>query len=82
MGLTETGRIGRIVVHPTNPDIVYVCAAGRLTGPQQERGVFKTTDGGRNLAARRCSSIPTPAAPASRWTPPTRTRCSPARGKW
>src|ERR1017187_9906943 len=46
MGLTETGRIGRIIVHPTNPDIVYVCAAGRLTGPQQERGVFKTTDGG------------------------------------
>ena len=47
MGLPETGRIGRIVVHPTNPDIVYVCAAGRLTGPQQERGVFKTTDGGK-----------------------------------
>jgi len=47
MGLAETGRIGRIVIHPTNPDIVYVCAAGRLTGPQQERGVFKTTDGGK-----------------------------------
>src|SRR6476661_5548235 len=46
MGLTETGRIGRIIVHPTNPDIVYVCAAGRLTGPQQERGVFRTMDGG------------------------------------
>src|SRR3954454_1994062 len=47
MGLDETGRIGRIIVHPTNPDIVYVCAAGRLTGPQQERGVFKTADGGK-----------------------------------
>jgi hypothetical protein len=47
MGLDETGRIGRIVIHPSNPDIVYVCAAGRLTGPQQERGVFKTTDGGK-----------------------------------
>ena len=47
MGLDETGRIGRIVIHPTNPDIVYVCAAGRLTGPQQERGVYKTTDGGK-----------------------------------
>jgi len=47
MGLRETGRIGRIITHPTNPDILYVCAAGRLTGPQQERGVFKTTDGGR-----------------------------------
>jgi photosystem II stability/assembly factor-like uncharacterized protein len=47
MGLAETGRIGRIVVHPTNPDIVYVCALGRATGPQQDRGVFKTADGGR-----------------------------------
>jgi photosystem II stability/assembly factor-like uncharacterized protein len=47
MGLDETGRIGRIIIHPTNPDIVYVCAAGRLTGPQQERGVFKTIDGGK-----------------------------------
>ena len=46
MGLPETGRIGRIVVHPTNPNIVFVCAIGRVTGPQQERGVFKTTDGG------------------------------------
>jgi len=48
MGLPETGRIGRVVVHPTNLDIVYVCALGRTTGPQQERGVFKTTDGGRS----------------------------------
>ncbi len=47
MGLPETGRIGRILIHPTNPDIVYVCALGRTTGPQQERGVFKTTDGGK-----------------------------------
>ena len=46
MGLRETGRIGKIIVHPTNPNIVYACAAGRLTGPQQERGVFKTSDGG------------------------------------
>ncbi len=45
-GLDETGRIGRIVVHPTNPDIVFACALGRLTGKQQERGVYRTTDGG------------------------------------
>ena len=45
-GLDETGRIGRILVHPTNPDIVFACAIGRLTGAQQERGVFRTTDGG------------------------------------
>ncbi len=47
MGLPKTGRIGTIVVHPTNPDIVYVCALGRTTADQQERGVFKTTDGGK-----------------------------------
>src|SRR5262245_25208436 len=46
-GLSDTGRIGRILVHPTQPDIVYVCALGHATGPQQERGVYKTTDGGR-----------------------------------
>ena len=48
MGLTETGRIGRMVIHPTNPDIVFTCALGRTTGPQQERGVFRTVDGGQN----------------------------------
>jgi photosystem II stability/assembly factor-like uncharacterized protein len=46
-GLRETGRIGRILVHPTNPDIVFACALGRATGPQQERGVYRTTDGGK-----------------------------------
>jgi photosystem II stability/assembly factor-like uncharacterized protein len=46
MGLVETGRIARVVVHPRNPDIVFVCAVGRTSGPQQERGVFRTTDGG------------------------------------
>ena len=46
MGLKETGRISRVLIHPTNPQTVYVCATGRLTGPQEERGVFKTTDGG------------------------------------
>ena len=48
MGLDETGRIGRIVIHPTNPNIVFACATGRLTGPQQERGVYRTIDGGKN----------------------------------
>jgi len=48
MGLRETGRIGRVLIHPANPDIVYVCALGRATGPQQERGVYRTTDGGKS----------------------------------
>jgi photosystem II stability/assembly factor-like uncharacterized protein len=46
MGLEKTGRIARVVVHPSNPDIVLVCALGTAYGPQQERGVYRTTDGG------------------------------------
>lgn len=48
MGLKESAHIGRIVVHPRNPDIVYVAALGHLWGPNQERGLFKTDDGGRS----------------------------------
>ncbi|MEO6447238.1 MAG: sialidase [Gemmatimonadaceae bacterium] len=47
MGLRETGRISRIIIHPLNPEVVYACALGRATGPQEERGVFKTVNGGR-----------------------------------
>lgn len=46
-GLDSTGRIGRVVIHPTNPDVVFVTAVGRSYGPQQHRGVYRTTDGGR-----------------------------------
>ena len=46
MGLTDTGRIGRVVIHPTNPDVVYAAAMGHSYGPQLDRGVFRTTDGG------------------------------------
>jgi photosystem II stability/assembly factor-like uncharacterized protein len=47
MGLDATGRIARIVVHPTNPDIVYIAALGHAYGPQPERGIFRTMDGGK-----------------------------------
>jgi photosystem II stability/assembly factor-like uncharacterized protein len=47
-GLKETFQIGRIAIHPTNPDIVYVGALGRLYGNSPERGLFKTTDGGKS----------------------------------
>ncbi len=47
MGLDHTGRIARVIVHPTNPDLVYVCALGHAYGPQQERGVYRTMDGGK-----------------------------------
>ncbi len=47
MGLEKTGRIGHLAVDPKNPDIVLACAVGHAYGPQQERGVFRTTDGGK-----------------------------------
>jgi photosystem II stability/assembly factor-like uncharacterized protein len=48
VGLDETGRIGRIVVDPKNPDIAFACALGRATGPQPERGVYRTLDRGQH----------------------------------
>lgn len=48
MGLDSTGRVARIVIHPQNPDIVLVCAQGHNYGPQQDKGVYRTTDGGKN----------------------------------
>jgi len=45
-GLAATGRIARIVIHPVNPDIVYVAAVGHGYAPQPERGIYRTTDGG------------------------------------
>jgi photosystem II stability/assembly factor-like uncharacterized protein len=47
MGLKKSFQIGRIVVHPKNPDIVYVGALGRLYGPNEERGLYKTINGGK-----------------------------------
>jgi photosystem II stability/assembly factor-like uncharacterized protein len=47
MGLRDTLHIGRILLHPANPDTVYVAAPGHLWGPNKERGLFKSTDGGR-----------------------------------
>jgi photosystem II stability/assembly factor-like uncharacterized protein len=47
MGLEKTGRISRIVIDPKNPDVVLVGALGHAYGPQPERGVFRTTDGGK-----------------------------------
>ncbi len=49
-GLKETQSIARVVVHPKNPDIVWVAAVGHLFGPNPERGVFMTTDGGKTWA--------------------------------
>ncbi len=46
LGLEGTRHVGRIHVHPTDPDVAWVAGLGNLWGPNEERGVFKTTDGG------------------------------------
>jgi photosystem II stability/assembly factor-like uncharacterized protein len=47
MGLDKTGRIGNVIIDPRNPDVVLACALGHAYGPQPERGVFRTSDGGK-----------------------------------
>jgi photosystem II stability/assembly factor-like uncharacterized protein len=46
MGLADTRHIAKVRIHPTNPDIVWVAAFGHAFGPNSERGVYKTTNGG------------------------------------
>lgn len=46
MGLEDTQHIGKVLIHPTDPDIVYVAALGHQWSPNAERGVFRTRDGG------------------------------------
>src|SRR5258708_21246084 len=48
VGLEDTRHIGRILVDPRNPDVVLVAAMGHSSGPNEERGVFRSTDGGRS----------------------------------
>jgi photosystem II stability/assembly factor-like uncharacterized protein len=47
MGLEKAGRIGRVEIDPRNPDVVLACVLGHAYGPQPERGVFRTADGGK-----------------------------------
>jgi len=48
LGLERTQHISRIIIHPTNPDIVYVAAQGALYAPNEERGVYRSMDGGKS----------------------------------
>lgn len=45
-GLEKTGRIGRVLVHPNDPNIVYAASLGHTYGPQKERGIYRTKNGG------------------------------------
>ncbi len=46
VGLEGTGRVGRILIHPSDPDVVYVAALGHAYAPSEDRGVYRTMDGG------------------------------------
>jgi len=46
-GLADAGQIAEIVVHPTNPDLAWAAVLGHIFGPSDQRGVFRTTDGGK-----------------------------------
>jgi len=69
-GLVESRHIGKIEVHPDDPDVVYVAALGNLWAPNEERGVFRSTDGGGTWMTIRGLST-------SSWTPRTPTSCTP-----
>ena len=78
IGLRDTRQISRIVIDPQNPDIVYVGALGHAYGPNDERGVFKSTDGGQHLDAspgQRSGDSASPILPSHL---PIRTCSSPA----
>src|SRR5215467_1402876 len=47
VGLRDSRAIGKVIIHPTNPDIVFVAALGHPYGPNSERGIFRTSDGGK-----------------------------------
>ena len=50
IGLKDAGQIARVIVHPSNPDLVYVAVQGQIWGPSDERGVYRSTDGGETWA--------------------------------
>jgi len=62
VGLKESRTIARIIVHPTNPDTAYIAAVGHLWADGGDRGLFKTTDGGKNWKP----ALQAPAAQAAR----------------
>lgn len=51
IGLPKAGLIGKIIVHPTNPELVYVAVLGQIFGPNKERGVYRSKDGGQHWEA-------------------------------
>ncbi len=57
IGLPKAGQIARIKIYPTNPDVAYAAAQGQIWGPNPERGVYRTTDGGETWELKNGSRI-------------------------
>ena len=77
IGLDDTRQISKIVVDEQNPNVVYVGALGHAYGPNEQRGVYKSIDGGAHW-----SKVLEPTSESRTWqyVPATRSFCSPARG--
>ena len=73
MGLAATQTIGRIRIHPKNPDVVYVAASGHEWSYNSDRGVYKTTDGGKTWAESPLHRTRKSAPTTWSWTRPTPT---------
>ena len=81
IGLADTRQIGRILVDPKDPNLVFVAALGHAYGPNPERGVFRSKDGGKTWSQRPLQGRRTPARSTSRSTRATRGRSSPPSGR-
>jgi len=55
VGLKDTRHIGAVIVHPANPDVAFVAAMGHVYGPNEERGIFRTRDGGKTWEKVLCT---------------------------
>ena len=76
MGLKDSQHIGRIRIDPRNSDVVYVAALGHIWGPNKERGVFKSTDGGLTWTQSLTINADTGRGSIWRWIRAIRTRCT------
>jgi len=74
IGLNDTSQISRVRIHPQNPDIVYVAALGHVYGPNEERGVFRSKDGGKTWK-KFSTGIKKPVRLIWSWIPQTRELC-------
>ena len=79
-GLSATGRISKVRVHPSNPDLVYIASLGHTHAPQRERGIYRNRDGGETWEHVLFVDERAPVPAIWSWTPTIRASCSRACG--